>query len=96
MYGRAAHDRLIASGDWREQIDLTGHRYMLEDTRIGLSFLVSIGRWARVPTPLAEGFLAIASAITGRDLYSEGRTLEGLGLSNLSRNQMTDLLQKGI
>jgi opine dehydrogenase len=69
---------------------------MLEDTRIGLSLLVSIGRWARVSTPVAEGFLTIASAITGRNLYTEGRTLENLDLSSLSRNQMMDLLQNGI
>jgi opine dehydrogenase len=96
MYGRGAHDKLTASADWRERIDLTRHRYMLEDTRIGLSLLVSIGRWARVSTPVAEGFLTIASAITGRNLYTEGRTLENLDLSSLSRNQMMDLLQNGI
>src|SRR6478672_9497034 len=31
MYGRGSHDRLTDSGDWRERIVLTGHRYMLED-----------------------------------------------------------------
>lgn len=96
MYGRTAHDKLTDSGDWREKIDLTSHRYMLEDTGIGLSLLVSIGRWAGVPTPVADGFLAIASAITGQNLYARGRTFEGLGLSDLSRHQMTDLLQKGL
>jgi opine dehydrogenase len=95
MYGRAAHDKLTDSGDWREKIDLRTHRYMMEDTCIGLSFLVSVGRWAGVETPIAESFLAIASAITGRDLYAEGRTFEALGLSSLSRKQMSDLLQKG-
>ena len=49
MYGRGAHGRLTDSGDWRETIDLHRHRYMLEDTRLGLSFLVSTGRWAGVP-----------------------------------------------
>lgn len=96
MYGRASHDRLIASGDWREKIKLTTHRYMLEDTQLGLSFLASVGRWAGVPTPVAAGLLAIASAITGRDLYAQGRTLEALGLVNLSRKQMMDLLCKGL
>jgi len=39
MYGRGSHDRPHRfSGDWRERIVLTVHRYMLEDTRIGLSF----------------------------------------------------------
>ena len=76
MYGRKAHDELTDSGDWREDIDLQSHRYMLEDTRLNLSFIVSVGRWIGCPTPVAEGLVYIGSAITGRDLYQEGRTLE--------------------
>lgn len=95
MYGRGAHDKLTDSGDWREHIVLREHRYMLEDTRLGLSFLSSVGRWAGVGTPVASGFLAIASAITERDLYAEGRTLEKLGLADLSRTEMRALLEQG-
>ena len=47
MYGRGSHDKLTDSGDWREHIVLTQHRYMLEDVRIGLSFLVSVRRTGR-------------------------------------------------
>ena len=65
---------------------------MLEDTRLGLSLLISVGRWAGVPT----GLLALASAVTGRDLYSEGRTLESLGVAGLDRAQMAALLQDGV
>ncbi|WP_459618298.1 NAD/NADP octopine/nopaline dehydrogenase family protein [Bordetella sp. 2513F-2] len=96
MYGRGAHGRLTDSGDWRERIDLHAHRYMMEDTRLGLSLLVSLGRWAGVPTPVAQGLLSIASALTGRDLYREGRTLENLGLAHLSREQMRELLVQGV
>ena len=96
MYGRAAHEKLTKSGDWRERIDLSIHRYMLEDTCIGLSFLASVGRWIGVPTPIATGLLSIASAITGRDLLSEGRTLEALHLAKLSRVEMMDLLRQGL
>ena len=95
MYGRGAHGRLTDSGDWREAIDLRTHRYMLEDTRLGLSFLVSTGRWAGVPTPVAQGLLSVAGAVTGRDLYAEGRTLERLGLDRLSRSGMARLLAEG-
>ncbi|MNF39063.1 Opine dehydrogenase [compost metagenome] len=96
MYGRGAHGKLTDSGDWREDIDLQKHRYMLEDTRLGLSFLVSIGRWAGVPTPVAQGLLSIASAVAGINLYAEGRTLEKLGLAHFSRAQMSELLNRGI
>jgi opine dehydrogenase len=95
MYGRSAHEKLTDSGDWREDIDLKHHRYMLEDTRLGLSLIVSVGRWAGVPTPVAEGLLSIASAVSERDLYDEGRTLENLGLSTLSRDELFELLKNG-
>ena len=96
MYGRAAHAKLTDSGDWREDIDLQTHRYMLEDTRLGLSLIVSVGRWADVPTPVAAGLLAISCAVAERDLYAEGRTLENLGLAQLSREQMAKMLQNGL
>ena len=95
MYGRGAHDKLTDSGDWREDIDLFQHRYMLEDTRLGLSFLVSAGRYAGVATPVAAGLLAIASAMIGRDLYSEGRTFESLGLADQPRQSLAQLLEQG-
>ena len=95
MYGRAAHERLTDSGDWREKIDLLQHRYMLEDLALGLSLFSSIGRWAGCRMPIAEGMLAIGSAIVGRDLYASGRTLENLGLAQLTRTQMQALMQEG-
>jgi opine dehydrogenase len=96
MYGRAAHEKLTDSGDWREDINLKSHRYMLEDTRLGLSLIVSVGRWAGVETPIAAGLLAIGGAVAERDLYREGRTLENLGLSDLSVEELRQLLQDGI
>jgi len=96
MYGRAAHEKLTDSGDWREDIDLKSHRYMLEDTRLGLSLIVSVGRWAGSPTPIAAGLLAIASAVAERDLYAEGRTLENLGLAELDKASMQAMLTEGV
>jgi opine dehydrogenase len=95
MYGRAAHDRLTDSGDWREKIDLLSHRYMREDTALGLSLLVSVGNWAGQPMPIAAGLLAIAGAVTGEDLRAGGRTLESLGLANLDRAGMAAFLAHG-
>ena len=96
MYGRAAHDRLTSSGDWREHIDLHAHRYMREDVELGLSLLVSLGQWAGVATPVARGLLSLSSAITGEDLYSQGRTLESLALAHLSRDEMRRFLTEGV
>jgi opine dehydrogenase len=95
MYGRGSHDRLTDSGDWRERIVLTEHRYMREDLRLGLSLLVSVAELAGVPTPLAKSFLAIGGAICGEDFFKDGRTLAGLGLGHLDRNALQALLREG-
>ena len=96
MYGRRVHEKLTRSKDWSERIALSAHRYMLEDVEQGLAFLVSVCDWAGVPCPLAKSFLAIGSAIVGRDLRRTGRTLEALGLARLSRAEMQALLEDGL
>jgi opine dehydrogenase len=95
MYGGGSHDRLTDSGDWREHIVLTEHRYMLEDTRIGLSFLVSVGALAEVAMPLTHAFMSIGSAICGEDFMRTGRTLASLGLGALDRTALQALLRTG-
>jgi opine dehydrogenase len=95
MYGRGSHDRLTDSGDWRERIVLTQHRYMREDLRLGLSLLVSVAELAGVATPLARSFLAIGGAICGEDFVTHGRTLASLGLGGLDRDGLQNLLREG-
>jgi opine dehydrogenase len=94
MYGDA-HKRLTDSGDWREHIDLHAHRYMTEDTVLGLAFLASCARLAGVEAPVADGLLAIAGAILGRDLRHGPRTLESLGLAGLTAAQLRERLHEG-
>jgi opine dehydrogenase len=95
MYGRGSHDRLTDSGDWRERIVLREHRYMREDLRVGLSFMVSTAALAGVATPLAKSFLAIGGAICGEDFLQGGRTLPSLGLGDLDRDALHQLLRHG-
>jgi opine dehydrogenase len=95
MYGRGSHDKLTDSGDWRERIVLTEHRYMLEDVRIGLSFLVSAGDMAGVQTRLARAFLAIGSSICSEDFMATGRTLASLGFGDLDAAGMKAFLAEG-
>ena len=96
MYGNFSHEKLTDSGDWRETIDLHTHRYMREDTALGLAFFCSLGRWVNHPMPISEGLLAIASGITGETLYESGRSLETLGLANLTKQEMKNMLKNGI
>lgn len=92
MYGRRVHKKLTDSGDWRERIVLTEHRYMREDVEYGLALLVSVCEWAGVACPVARGLLALGSAVLGRDLRKGERTLDALGLSRMSREELRRLL----
>ncbi|SDH78498.1 opine dehydrogenase [Alteribacillus persepolensis] len=96
MYGNGAHEELVDGEDWYEPLDLQNHRYMTEDIACGLAFLVSVGEWLNVKVPTAAGLLAIASSITGEDLRRNGRTMENLGLTNISVEQLKETLEKGI
>src|SRR4029079_3996849 len=93
MYGRGSHDRVTDSGDWRERIVLTEHRYMREDLRLGLSLLVSVAELAGVATPLAESFLALGGAICVEHLGRSGRSLQSLGLGDLAGAGLQSLLR---
>jgi opine dehydrogenase len=94
MYGDA-HKKLQKSGDWREHIDLHGHRYIAEDTELGLAFLASVARWAGVDAPIAHGLLAVVGGWLGRDLRKGPRTLEALGLDGLDRDALRQRLHDG-
>jgi opine dehydrogenase len=93
MYGRRVHKKLTDSKDWHEHIVLTEHRYMREDIEHGLAFLVSVCEWAGVPCPVARGLLALGSAVVGRDLRKEGRTLESMNLATLTKAELRSRLQ---
>ena len=94
MYGDA-HKQLVDSGDWREHIDLHTHRYVTEDTVLGLAFLASVARWCGVDAPIAHGLLAMAGGFLGRDLRHGPRTLEALGLAGLDRAALQQRLHDG-
>lgn len=94
MYGDA-HKQLVKSGDWRENIDLHGHRYITEDTELGLAFLASAARHAGVDAPIAHGLLAIVGGFLGRDLRQGPRSFEALGLADLSADALRQRLHDG-
>ncbi len=95
MYGRRGHTQLVDSADWREKIVLGSHRYMREDVGCGLALLVSVAEWAGVDAPVATGLLEVAGAAVREDFRRTGRTLANLGLDNLDRTAMTELLASG-
>ena len=95
MYGRGSHSDLTDSGDWREKIVLTEHRYMLEDVCCGLSLIVSAARLAGVAVPLAEGLMTIGGAICGQDFMRTGRPLSATGFAGMDREELQSILKQG-
>jgi opine dehydrogenase len=60
------------------------HKYVVEDVPCGLVAMSSLGHAAGVGTPVIDGLVALTSAMLGRDLRAEGRTLDALGLAGKS------------
>ncbi|HEX4776723.1 MAG TPA: NAD/NADP octopine/nopaline dehydrogenase family protein [Acidimicrobiia bacterium] len=94
FYGVISRDRMERQSVWRETIDFH-HRYVTEDVGCGLALWWSLGRKLGVLTPLADVFLTLASTVNGVDYRRTGRTLENLGLADLSIEALKERLQQG-
>ena len=94
FYGVISRETMERQSVWREKIDFH-HRYVVEDVGCGLALWSSLGRKLGVATPLADAFLAIASAVNGDDYKRSGRTLENLGLAQLSAAELRERLSSG-
>ena len=90
-----AHDKLIHSTDWHEKVNLTTHRYMLEDVGMGLCFLATLGEALGLDMPVAAGLSAPGSVAAGIDFRSNGRTWQSCGLAELTPEALRDFLSQG-
>lgn len=68
--------------------DTLENRYITEDVPILTSFFVSLAKGLGVRVPLFESMVRLISAAARRDFYAEGRTLENLGLGDLTRDEI--------
>ncbi|WP_158882076.1 NAD/NADP octopine/nopaline dehydrogenase family protein [Amycolatopsis anabasis] len=82
MYPPDAKAKLLASGLWRESVDLE-HRYVREDIGCGLVLTVALARAAGVETPVGSAILTLIGAALGQDLLAAGRNLDLLGTRDL-------------
>ncbi|MFQ6070519.1 MAG: NAD/NADP octopine/nopaline dehydrogenase family protein [Candidatus Aminicenantales bacterium] len=75
--------------------DRLHHRYIEEDVPMSLVPIASMGEMLGVETPTIKSIIHIASAITGVDFWSTGRTVEKLGLKGLSIKEIRLLAETG-
>jgi opine dehydrogenase len=71
------------------------HRYIMEDAYTSTALMVSLGEMIDVPVPVTKCFLTLASLINQTDYLREGRTVEKLGLSGLSVEELNRFLYEG-
>lgn len=69
------------------------HRFITEDVAYGLVPMSELGKKGNVKTPLADAVIAIASVVCEEDYRKTGRTLESLGIANLSKQQIISLVE---
>lgn len=94
MYPRVAKKLLMESRLWYEKVDYR-HRYVTEDIACGLALLNSVAGFAGVEVPIARSLICLAGAVAGTDFMKHGRTLESLGLSRVSRDELKKILFEG-
>jgi len=70
-------------------------RYITEDVPNGMVSLASIGEMIGVPTPVCNALITLASMINETDYRAEGRTVEKLGISGLTVEQLNRYLDVG-
>lgn len=68
------------------------NRYLTEDVGYSMVFLVDLARHLGVATPVMDAVIEIASVVLARDFRGEHtRTMATLGLSDYSREQLSEL-----
>lgn len=70
-------------------------RYITEDVPMSLVPISSIGNHLNVATPMIDSMIHLASVIHETDYWAEGRTVETMGLSELSVKQIRQLVLEG-
>lgn len=70
-------------------------RYIYEDVPYSLVPMSSIAKKFGVETPAIDSIIIIAELITGKDFFAEGRTMDRLGLSDLTVEEIHKFASKG-
>ena len=69
------------------------HRYIVEDASTGQALLISLGEAVHVPTPYSQALVTLASAINQMDYHAHARTIQELGINNMSVDEINQYLE---
>lgn len=71
------------------------HRYVLEDVPMSLVPIASLGKMCNVNTPTIDMIINLANLVYGKNFRFEGRTVESLGITGLTRRELLCLVNNG-
>jgi len=71
------------------------HRYIKEDIGYGLVPMAEIGKLVGVRTPVMDALITLASVALGIDFRTEGLTLKKMGLAEIRRDELQNILMNG-
>jgi opine dehydrogenase len=88
--GRTLYDAMQANLSYRGILapHIMEMRYLTEDVPCSLVPMSSLGRKFDVKVPVMDSLITIASTMHGCDYHAEGRTVQRLGIANLSLKQL--------
>ena len=94
--GRNLYEALLNCKPYQIQVPPTSiqHRFVTEEIPFGYVPLASLGDLIGVPTPTIKGMVAIACAAIKIDYWSEGLTMEKLGLAGMTIDKIIEYLNK--
>jgi opine dehydrogenase len=71
------------------------HRYIWEDVPMSLVPIASLGDLLGVNTPAIKHIIDLAGLMNGCDYWAEGRTIEKMGLANLTHKEIRRIALEG-
>lgn len=68
------------------------NRFFMEDIPMGLIPMVSLAEKLEVPTPNMRAVIQLVKSLVNEDFIDNSRTLENLGIGNLSKDELLELI----
>ena len=72
------------------------HRYIMEDVPMSLVPIASLAEHIDVKTPTINLIIDLANSVCSRDFRVEGRTVQSLGIQDLSVKELINLVNNGM
>ncbi|MWV38428.1 NAD/NADP octopine/nopaline dehydrogenase family protein [Natrialba sp. INN-245] len=95
FYGENARKALMSADTFSEDPPSLDDRYVHEDISIATVLLASVGEFLDVETATIDSIVHIAESLMDEEYSETGRTLEQLGLADLSRGEFERVLAEG-